>query len=93
MPSWQPDLLATSPDVDARGSVRRADEAHGTACHSAITPSPPHLIEREKGLRIKVWNGANKIELERVSDKLREMPPKKREQGKRARSQCAHGRA
>jgi len=85
MPSWQPNLLATSPDADARGSARRADEAHGTACHSAITPPPPHLTERDKGLRIKVWNGANKIEVERVIDKLHEMPPKKTEQSKRGK--------
>lgn len=76
---------ATSSRADQLSTELRTDEAHGTACHSAITPPPPHLIERKKGLRIKQWPKANKIEVERVVDKFSNIALQKKQKTKRGK--------
>lgn len=71
--------------VDAPGKVRRDAPnalAHDTACHSVISPPPTPEPKLERGLRVKVWKGANKITLNRVTDtceiKDEKEKPKKR---------------
>ena len=73
--------------VDAPGRGR----GHGpgarvadTACQSVITPPPPPEVRQEKGLRVKVWKGANKITLNRITDTC-EIEREKRKANKRGK--------
>jgi len=53
---------ASSGDAYARGSVRRAPDSQGTACHSAISPHQARKAHKTKtsSIQFDVWKGGNK---------------------------------
>lgn len=76
---------ASSGDADARGSVRRAPDSRGTACHSAISPHPARKAQKQKcsSLRFDVWKGGNKtiISPEGLTGSSRKKKTKKAKRG------------
>ena len=68
--------------VMTRVSSGRAIVARALLVRVPYLRPPPHLEERKLGLHFKSWNGANKLEVNRITSKLKEDTPKKKE-GKR----------
>lgn len=67
--------------VDESGKIRRTTGDGDTACHSVIVPEK--TLKKEQGLRLKVWKGANLMELERVKSPKYEIDEPEKEEEKK----------
>lgn len=78
--------------TDAPVKVRRPASADDTACHSVIVPQK--RLKKRRGLRLKVWKGANLMEIERVKFDQHDVDesPKKEKPPKRGKvTTCTKG--